>query len=136
MNLISTYLIYHTLTLQVWDVIEIQVVFMQRGIHFHISSAVTVSQSAIVTGWQIVRGPQPDSCLRERGSGGATRSIRFLSPQQSIIIAYISGQLCRTARKDYFDNDIENIDLYISKISRVDRTNLPGRAHKQSTMKI
>lgn len=41
MNPISMYLIYHTLVLQVFGVIGILVAFMQRGIYFHISSAVT-----------------------------------------------------------------------------------------------
>lgn len=41
MNLISVYLIYRTLVLQVFGVIGILVAFMQRGIYFHIPSAVT-----------------------------------------------------------------------------------------------
>ena len=47
-------------------------------------------QSTIVTGWQTVRGPQPDSCLRERGSGGGKQrgalDSCLLSSQSSLFI--------------------------------------------------
>lgn len=92
MNLISMHLIYHTRALQVsrrnWNPGGI---YAERDLLPHILSCHCL-QSNIVTRWQIVRGPQPDSCLRERGSGEAASSIRFLSPQQSIIIVYISTQ--------------------------------------------
>lgn len=89
-NLIVTYLIYHTSATRFGGNWNPSGINAENDPLPHILSC--HSLQSIVTGWQIVRGPQPDSCLREWGSGEVVKSIRFLSPQQSIIIVYISTQ--------------------------------------------
>lgn len=87
MNLISIYLIYHTRVLQVFEVIEIQVVFMQGEIHFHISSAVTVFREPLWLGdrlsgvlrqtaaWKLREAL--DSCLLSSQSSLFTHLLRI-----------------------------------------------------------
>ena len=87
-NGMSMVLINCTLALHVLDL----AVFMRRGIYFNTSSAVTAFR---VTLWLDDRlsGVLSQTAVCEKGgSGEAARSIRFLSPQQSIIIVYISPQ--------------------------------------------
>lgn len=70
-------------------------------------------QTTIVTGWQIVRGPQPDSCLRERDLGGGVsgggqgRALDscLLSSQSSLFIFLpkIAWSTLQNARGALFD---------------------------------
>lgn len=70
MNLISLYLIYHTLALQDLDLIGVLVVYMQReDLLPHILSCHRI-QSHIVTRWQIVRGSSARQLPARIGLGG------------------------------------------------------------------
>lgn len=117
MTLISTYSNYHTLVLQVLDVIEIQVVFMQRGIYFHILSAVTVFTVPL---WLDDRlsGVLSQTAVWEKGARGkqwGALDSCLLSSQSSLFIF-----LLRIARstlqnsKDYFDRIHLCTDLRLS----------------------